>query len=90
MDRNFLPFFVSGELLHEGIIRIRLTYRLVHSHILVILPLLGPYTPLSVNSIQILFPSFLPSLVYIISALIAVQIGEKEPIKKAWKLARNQ
>jgi hypothetical protein len=34
--------------------------------------------------------SFLPSLVYIISALIAVQIGEKEPIKKAWKIARNQ
>jgi len=27
--------------------------------------------------------SFLPSLVYIISALIAVQIGQKEPIKKA-------
>ncbi len=80
---------MSGELLDEGIIRIRLTYRLVHSRILVFLPLLGPYTPLSVNSIQILFPSLIPSL-YTISALIAVQISEKEPIKKAWKIARNQ
>jgi hypothetical protein len=66
-----------------------LTYCLVHSHILVVLPLLGPYTPLSVNSIQILFPSLIPSL-YIISAFIAVQISEKEPIKEAWKIARNQ
>lgn len=82
---------MSGELLDEGISRIRLTFRLVHSHILEFLNLLGPYTPLSVNSIQILFPSFLPSLVYIIPcALIAVQISEKEPIKKAWKIARKQ
>jgi hypothetical protein len=81
---------MSGELLGEGIIRIMLTYHLMHSHILVILPDLGPYTPLSLNSIQIPFPSFLPSLVYIISALIAVQISKKEAIKKAWKIARNQ